>query len=189
MAIVKVPHLGRTLIMPAEIQTFLSEIGVEYQRWTRVHPIPAMSPAEEILKVYEPELQACQQKNNFAGRDVIELAPRAKSAEKIRNDLNREHWHRDFETYFILDGQGICYVHPAGQPVVSVELEPGDLISIGKYIRHWCEVCPDTRFRAIRFISHPESQDTVYTRSGIEAEYEPFYVSPASFAHAGLRSR
>jgi 1,2-dihydroxy-3-keto-5-methylthiopentene dioxygenase len=189
MAIVKVPHMGRTLIMPAEIETFLSEIGVEYQRWTRVYPIPAMSPAEEILKTYEPELRAYQQKNNFAGHDVIELAPRAKNAEKARSDLKREHWHRDFETYFILGGQGICYVHPAGQAVASVELEPGDLISIGKYIRHWCDVCPETRFRAIRFISHPENQDTVYTRSGIETEYEPLYVSPASFVYAGARSR
>ncbi|HLW82221.1 MAG TPA: hypothetical protein VKS20_09285 [Candidatus Acidoferrales bacterium] len=189
MAIVKVPHLGRTLIMPAEIQTFLSEIGVEYQRWTRVHPIPATSPAEEILKAYEPELHACQRKSDFAGYDLIELTPETARLDETLRESQEEHWHSNIESHFLLAGCGICYVHPTGRPVVSVELEPGDLISVGKYIRHWLDLCPKMGFRAIRFICRPESERTVYTRSGIEAEYEPLYVSPALFAHAGSRSR
>ena len=187
MAIVRAPHIARTFIMPAEIEAFLPSIGVEYRRWARVLTLPLESPAETILKTYAPQLEEYRAKKDFAGYDILELAPRARSSEELRDNFKKEHWHADFESYFILEGRGICYVHPAGQPAVSIELEPGDLISVGKYVRHWCDVCPETPFRAIRFISHPEKQSTVYTRSGIEAEYESFYISPAAFAFAARR--
>ena len=184
MAIVRAPHLGRTFIMPAEIEAFLESMGVEYQRWARILTLPLESSAEIIVKTYAPHLEQYRSQKDFAGYDVLELNPCARSAEEMRENFKKEHWHGDFESYFILEGRGICYIHPAGEPAVSVELEPGDLISIGKYIRHWCDVCPEARFRAVRFISYPEKQSTVYTRSGIEADYESVYVSPAAFAVA-----
>lgn len=175
--------------MPAEIEYFLATIGVEYQRWARTLTVPQDSPANVILNAYASQLEGYRERNGFAGYDLLELAPKARSAEEIRSDFKREHWHSDLESYFILAGRGICYVHPTGEAVVSVELEPGDLICVGRYIRHWCDVCPETRFRAIRFISQPANQSTVYTRSGIESEYEPVYFSPVYFAHAGARLR
>jgi 1,2-dihydroxy-3-keto-5-methylthiopentene dioxygenase len=173
MAIVRVPQLGRTFIMPAEIESFLAGIGVEYQRWTRVNPIPAFSSAEEILQAYELELESHKTSKKFSGYDVVELTPETPGLEKMLREFRREHWHDNFESHFILAGRGVCNIHLTGRPVATVELEPGDLISIGCGIRHWFDLCAEKRFRAIRFVSEDEDRIIGYTGSGIEADYEP----------------
>jgi len=170
--------------MPAEIQSFLSSIGVEYQRLTRAHPIPADASGEEILRAYEPDLEAYKKKNNFVGYSYIELYGGRPGFDEQVAELKREHWHNGLESDFVVSGCMNCYVHPAGQPVISIELEPGDLVSIGKGIRHWGDLCSKVGVRAVRFVPRPEEDRKFYTHSGIEAEYESVYVSPAAFAVA-----
>lgn len=179
MAIVRVPQLGRTFIMPAEIETFLADAGVEYQRWTRVHPIPAFSSAEEILRVYKPELESYKKKKNFHGYNVLDLTAKTPQLKSRLRAFKGEHWHTSDEARFLVLGRGICYVHPAGRGVIAVEMEPGDLISIGPGVRHWFDLCAEKRFRAIQFSS--KTEETVYSGSGIEAEYEPVYLGLAYF--------
>jgi 1,2-dihydroxy-3-keto-5-methylthiopentene dioxygenase len=173
MAIVRVPQMGRTFIMPAEIEVFLASAGVDYQRWTRVNPIPADSPAEKILKAYEPELESYKTRHHFAAYDVVDLTPETPGLEDMLGEFKREHWHTECEAHFILSGRGVCNLHPLGMPVITVELEPGDLISIGPAIRHWFDLCAEKRFRAVRFVSAAENEHTGYTGSDIEADYEP----------------
>lgn len=165
--------------MPAEIESFLAGISVEYQRWTRVNPIPAFFSAEEILKTYEPELESYKSKRNFSAYDVVDLTPETPGLEEMLSEFKREHWHNSDEARFILAGRGICYVHPSGRGVITVELEPGDLISVGPGIRHWFELCAEKWFRAIQFSS--ETQEAEYTGSGIDAEFEPVCMGPAYF--------
>jgi 1,2-dihydroxy-3-keto-5-methylthiopentene dioxygenase len=167
--------------MPAEIEVFLASAGVDYQRWTRVSPIPADASAEEILKAYEPELESHRKANHFSGYDVIDLTPETHGLEEMLREFGREHWHDDYEARFILYGRGVCNIHPMGRPVITVELEPGDLISIGPGIRHWFDLCAEKRFRAIQFLSEGDHNGAVYTGSGIEADYEPVCMGPAYF--------
>lgn len=187
MAIVRVPQIGRTFIMPAEIEVFLAGAGVDYQRWTRVNRIPADSAAEEILKIYEPELESYKASHRFAACDVVDLKPETPRLEEMLCEFKREHWHADYEAHFILSGRGVCHIHPMGKPVVTVELEPGDLISIGPGIRHWFDLCAEKRFRAIRFVSAAENEHTAYTGSGIEADYEPVCMGLAYFPLTAAR--
>lgn len=165
--------------MPAEIESFLAGVGVEYKRWTRVNPIPAFSSAEEILKTYEPELQSYNSRRNFCAYDVVDLAPETPRLEEMLAEFKREHWHSHEEARFILAGRGISYLHLSGCGVITVELEPGDLISVGPGIRHWFELCAEKRFRAIQFSSG--AQEAEYTGSEIEADYEPVCMGPAYF--------
>jgi|GEM_PF-5702118 len=178
MAIVKAPRLGRTLFMPAEIEIFLAGIGVEYQRWPRVSPIPADAPAEDVLKLYQPELQAIQKKCDFMGCEVLSFSSETAGLKTVLSEFKKEHWHADEECRFILAGRAVCYIHPQGN-VVAIELEPGDLISIARGVRHWMDVCTDVPFRTIEFVSKPERRSTTYTRTAIESEYESVYLSPA----------
>lgn len=182
MAIVKVPQLGRTFIMPAEIEMFLAGIGVEYQRWMRVNPISAMASSEEILDAYLPELESYRMRNHYSGYDVVDLTPETPGLEEMLREFKKEHWHDDPESHFILAGRGICNIHPVGRPVVMIELEPGDLVSVGRGIRHWFDLCSEKRFRAIRFLPQNEDKRTGYTNSEIEADYEPVCMGPAYFA-------
>lgn len=181
MAIVRVPQLGRTFIMPAEIEMYLASIGVEYQRWTRVQPIPSTHSAEEILRVYQPELDRYRASKKFSGYDVVDLTPDTPGLEEMLREFRREHWHDSLESHFILAGRGVCNVHSSGRPVATVELEPGDLISIGCGVRHWFDLCAEKRFRAIRFVSEDEDRIIGYTGSGIEADYEPVCMGLAYF--------
>ncbi|MFZ0334956.1 MAG: cupin domain-containing protein [Candidatus Acidiferrales bacterium] len=187
MAILRVPQLGRTFIMPAEIETFLAGMGVEYRRWMRVNPIPAAASAQEILKTYEPELESYRTRREFSGYDVVDLEPETPGLEEMLREFKREHWHDDYEARFILAGRGVCNVHPAGGVVVTIELEPGDLISIGPGIRHWFDLCAEKRFRAIRFLATAENDRMEYTASGIEADYEPVCMGPAYFPAKAMR--
>jgi 1,2-dihydroxy-3-keto-5-methylthiopentene dioxygenase len=186
MAIVRVPQLGRTFIMPAEIDMFLAGIGVEYQRWTLANSVPANSSAEEILKTYEPELQSYRVSKKFSAYRLIELTPETPGLEEILHEFKREHWHDDYEARFIVSGRGVCNIHPPGRAVVTVELEAGDLISIGPGIRHWFDLCAEKRFCAIQFVS--ENEGAEYTGSGIEADYEPVCMGLAYFPFRGGRA-
>lgn len=173
--------------MPAEIGIFLAGIGVEYQRWTRVKPLSASPSAEEILKTYEPELNAYKAVNGFAGYDLVELTPETPGLEEMLREFKKEHWHSDWESHFIFAGRGVCNIHPVNRGVVTVELEPGDLISVGRGVRHWFDLCAEKRFRAIRFLPNEEESGTSYTRSGIEADYEPVCMGPAYFPVKAVR--
>ncbi|MFZ0213173.1 MAG: hypothetical protein WBE20_04115 [Candidatus Acidiferrales bacterium] len=183
MAIVKVPQIGRTFIMPGEIQVFLSEIGVDYARWSRVNPLPAWSPPEEILSAYKSELETYRLRHGFAAYDVVDLTPDTPKFEEMLAHFKREHWHNEVEAHFVLAGRGFCNIHPAARPVVMIELEPGDLLSVGPGIRHWFDLCAERRFRAIRFLARPEGSHADYTNSGIEADFEPVCMGPAYFPY------
>lgn len=187
MAIVRVPQLGRTFIMPAEIEVFLAGMGVEYRRWTRVNPIPAGASADEILKAYGPELDSYRTRREFSAYDVVDLEPETPGLEEMLREFRREHWHDDYEARFILAGRGVCNVHPAGRVVTTIELEPGDLISIGPGICHWFDLCAEKRFRAIRFLAAAETGRMEYTGSGIEGDYEPVCMGPAYFPVKAMR--
>ena len=186
MAIVRVPQLGRTFIMPAEIELFLAGIGVEYQRWTPARGLPAVASTEEALKAYAPELESYKARNGFAGYDTVDITPETPGLEEMLREFKKEHWHSDYEAHFLVAGRGVCNVHPAGG-VVTVELEPGDLISVGPGVRHWFDLCAEKRFRAVRFVSDTESARTDYTGSGIEAEYEPVCMGLAYFPFKNAR--
>ena len=187
MAIVRVPQLGRSFIMPAEIEMYLASIGVEYQRWTRVKAIPSSHSATEILKAYEPELENYRVSKKFLGYDVVDLTPETPRLEEMLRDFRREHWHNNYESHFVVAGRGVCNIHATGHPVAMVELEPGDLISIGCGVRHWFDLCAERRFRAIRFVSEDEDRMVGYTGSGIEADYEPVCMGLTYFPLKAVR--
>ena len=181
MAIVKVPHLGRTFIMPAQIEIFLAGIGVEYHRWTPSALLLSDAPATQVLASYATELENHKRAHGFVAYDVIELTPETPDLDEMLGRFSKEHWHDEDEAHLIVAGRGVCHIHPVGRPIVMVELEPGDFLSVGREIRHWFDLCSERRLRAIRFLSR--SNHIAFTQSGIEADYEPVCLGPAYFAY------
>lgn len=181
MAIVKVPQLGRTFIMPAQIEIFLAGIGVEYHRWPNSEPLSSHASAAQILHAYRCQLENYKDAHNFVAYDVIDLTPETPGIDDILGQCSKEHWHDQEEARLIVAGRGVCNIHPPGRAVVIVELEPGDFLSVGRGIRHWFDLCAERRLRAVRFLD--AQQETSYTQSGIENEYEPVCLGPAYFAY------
>jgi 1,2-dihydroxy-3-keto-5-methylthiopentene dioxygenase len=151
------------------------------------NPIPAGAPAEEILKTYEAVLENYRTRREFSAYDVVDLEPETPGLEEMLREFKREHWHDDYEARFILAGRGVCNVHPAGGVVTTIELESGDLISIGPGIRHWFDLCAEKRFRAIRFLPTAGNDRIEDTGSGIETDYEPVCTGPAYFPVKAMR--
>lgn len=181
MAIVKVPHLGRTFIMPARIEVFLAGIGVEYHRWLISEPLSSHPSPAQILNAYRYQLENYKNAHGFAVYDVIDLTPETPGIDDMLGQCSKEHWHDQEEARLIVAGRGVCNIHPPGRVVVVVELEPGDFLSVGRGIRHWFDLCAERRLRAVRFLD--AQQETSYTQSGIENEYEPVCLGPAYFAY------
>ncbi|MGH9864831.1 MAG: hypothetical protein ACRD4H_05380, partial [Candidatus Acidiferrales bacterium] len=129
MAIVKVPHLGRTFIMPAQIEMFLAGIGVEYHRWNCTTPLSVSALSTQIEDAYAAELENYKGAHGFAAYDVVELTPETPGIDEMLRQFRKEHWHDEDEAHLIVAGRGVCNIHPVARPVVMVELEPGDFLS------------------------------------------------------------
>lgn len=180
MAIVKVPHLGRTFIMPAQIEMLLSGIGVEYHRWSCTAPVSMSASSTQIVDAYATALESYKNAHGFASYDVVELTPETPGIDDMLGRFSKEHWHDEDEAHLIVAGRGVCNIHPVARPVMMVELEPGDFLCVGRGIRHWFDLCAERRLRAVRFVA---TKETSYTQSGIENEYEPVCLGPAYFAY------
>ncbi|HEV2287600.1 MAG TPA: hypothetical protein VGR81_01460 [Candidatus Acidoferrales bacterium] len=189
MAIVKVPQVGRTFIMPREIQLLLAEIDVDYARWSPRNPVSVWAPARQVLAAYRPQLEEYKTARGFAGYDIVDLSPDSRGFEEMLANFRREHWRNEDEAHFVLAARGFCNIHPIDRPVVMVELEPGDLLSVGPGVRHWFDLRADWRFRAIRFITRSERAHVNYTGSGIEDDFEPVCMGLTYFPYKRLKPR
>jgi 1,2-dihydroxy-3-keto-5-methylthiopentene dioxygenase len=89
-----------------------------------------------------------------------------------------EHWHDEDEVRFIIDGRGLFHIHPKSEPVVAIEVEAGDLISVPRRVHHWFNLCSDLRIRAIRLFQDPAGWTPHYTESGKDTSYQPLCLGP-----------
>ena len=55
--------------------------------------------------------------------------------------FDREHWHDEDEVRFVIHGRGLFHIKPSQGPVVAIELQAGDMISVPKDTRHWFHLC------------------------------------------------
>jgi 1,2-dihydroxy-3-keto-5-methylthiopentene dioxygenase len=173
MAIVRIPEQGRTLKTKEGVSEYLASINIEYQTWTPEHPTNADAPAEEILQAYKREIDQLKAKGGYVTADVINVTRDTPGLDAMLAKFSREHWHDEDEVRFILAGHGVFHIHPAGQPVVAIEVEAGDLIRVPRGTWHWFDLCADRQIRAIRLFQDPAGWTPAYTDSGTEKRFEP----------------
>jgi 1,2-dihydroxy-3-keto-5-methylthiopentene dioxygenase len=95
--------------------------------------------------------------------------------------FNREHWHSEDEVRFIVAGRGLFHIHPKNGPVVAIEVEAGDLISIPRETWHWFDLCSDRRIRAIRLFQDTQGWTPYYTDSGVDQNFQPVCLGQTYF--------
>jgi 1,2-dihydroxy-3-keto-5-methylthiopentene dioxygenase len=180
MAIVNIPNSGVTIQDPAEIREFLSGIGIDYERWPIV-PLPPDSSEEETLRAYSESIERLKTESDYTTADVIEVTPNIPGLEGMLDKFRREHWHDEDEVRFIIDGRGLFHISPPNGDVVSIEMEPGDLIRVPSRTLHWFNVCRDRRIRAIRLFTDRAGWTPLYTNSGIDNKYQPMCFNDSPF--------
>ena len=173
MAVVKILDENKTLDNQESITAYLAGIGVEYERWEPAHSVAGDAPAGEILEAYKPEIDTLKAKGGYVTADVIDVNSDTLNLEAMLNKFRKEHWHDEDEVRFIIEGRGVFYLHPKEQPVVSIQVEAGDLIRVPRGTWHWFDLCQEKRIRAIRLFQDAEGWTPVYTESGAEEGYVP----------------
>ena len=179
MASIKIEDENRTLSAAGEVVAYLAGLGIEYERWTPAHPLPASASADEVLAAYAPEIERLKARGGYVTADVIDVHAQTPGLEGMLAKFRREHWHDEDEVRFIIEGRGIFHIHPPNGPVLALEVAPGDLIRVPRGTHHWFDLCGDKRIRAIRLFQDAAGWAPRYTDSGVDARYEPVCWGPS----------
>jgi 1,2-dihydroxy-3-keto-5-methylthiopentene dioxygenase len=179
MAVLTIPDENRTLTDPAEITSYLSGIGIEYERWQAGAAIGDSASAEEVLAAYAPQIEQLKAKGGYVTADVIDVNPATDGLETMLARFNIEHTHDEDEVRYVVAGRGVFHIHPPGGQVVGIEVTAGDLIRVPRGTLHWFNLCTDRRIRTIRLFQDPGGWTPHYTRSGVDRNYQPVCFGPA----------
>jgi 1,2-dihydroxy-3-keto-5-methylthiopentene dioxygenase len=181
MATLQIPDENRTLADAREVAEYLSGIGITYERWEASAPLPADASAEEILAAYATEVERLKQSGGYVAADVINVNAQTQGLSEMLAKFRREHWHDEDEVRFVVEGRGLFHVRPRSGPVVSIEVEAGDLISVPAGTWHWFNLCPSMEIKAIRLFQQPSGWAPRYTESDIASSYEPVCLGASYF--------
>ena len=179
MAVVSIPDENRSLTDPAEITSYLENIGIEYERWETDAKVAIDASAQEILASYAPQIEQWKARGGYVTADVIDVNPQTAGLEEMLARFNIEHSHDEDEVRYIVAGRGLFHIHPAGRPVVAIEVTEGDLIRVPRGTLHWFNLCSDRRIRAIRLFQNQSGWTPNYTGSGVDRAYQPLCFGPA----------
>jgi 1,2-dihydroxy-3-keto-5-methylthiopentene dioxygenase len=179
MAILRIPGDNVVLTGAAPIKERLASIGVDYEIWEPEHVLPENSKAEDVIAAYACDIERMKHRGGYVTADVIDVHPQTAGLEAMLARFNREHWHDEDEVRFILAGRGVFHIHPRGGPVVSIEVEPGDLLRVPRGTHHWFDLCADRRIRAIRLFQDTSGWTPHYTESGADQGYQPLCLGPS----------
>ncbi len=173
MAILTLPDENRTIEDAGKILSYLAGIGIDYERWDYSRLVgPSASPAE-ILDAYANEIETLKAQGGYVTADVIDVNPQTPGLETMLAKFNREHWHDEDEVRYIIHGRGVFHIHPREGSVVSIEVEPGDLIRVPRGTWHWFNLCESREIRAIRLFQDPSGWAPNYTETGVDSKYQP----------------
>jgi 1,2-dihydroxy-3-keto-5-methylthiopentene dioxygenase len=181
MAIVTIPELDQRFEDADAIRALLEPRGVDYERAEPSVPIAADAPAATVLEAYKDKIDELNARGGYVTADVIDVFPDTPGLDAMLNRFNSEHWHSEDEVRFIIEGRGVFHIHPKGEPVMAVEVGPGDLIRVPAGIHHWFDLCADRRIRAIRLFKDPAGWAPHYTSSGVDKGFQPLCFGPAYF--------
>src|SRR5260221_13475723 len=179
MATLNIPDEKRTLSEFDEVRAQLASMGIDYERWKPAHEVAAGASAAEILAAYAPEIERLKAQGGYVTADVIDVTPQTPGLDAMLNRFNSEHWHDEDEVRFIIEGRGIFHIHPRAANVVSITVEPGDLLRVPRGTWHWFDLCQEKRIRAIRLFQDTAGWTPHYTRSGTEKGFEPLCFGPS----------
>ena len=185
MAVVTLVDEGKTFTDEALIRQCLHGFGIDYERWTPSHDIPADASADEVLKAYAKEIDALKARGGYVTADVIDVTPETPGLDAMLAKFDREHWHDEDEVRFVISGHGLFHIH-GDSGVAAIEVGPGDLIRVPRGTKHWFNLCGDRRIRAIRLFQDVSGWSPLYTESEVDRNYQPVCLGSAYISWTGV---
>ena len=173
MVNVNITDSGKIIRDHDEVCGFLGKRNIRYERWDISKISSSERTQEAILATFNEEIENISNKGGYTTADVINIDPKTPNLESMLEKFKREHRHSEDEVRFIIDGSGIFFIHTEQNEVFSVEVEPGDLLSVPAGTKHWFDLCQDRHIIAIRLFQDRSGWVPLYTGSGIDGKYEP----------------
>ena len=155
----------------------LAALGARIERWRAAHPLPPNASQAEILAAYAPEIDRLKSERGYQAADVVSVKPNAPNWPALRQKFVVEHTHSDDEVRYFVEGSGAFYIH-AGDRVLQVIGEAGDLLSVPKGTPHWFDGGEAADFTCIRVFTDPAGWAAQYTGDEIWRTF-PLYHKAA----------
>jgi len=155
----------------------LEAIGARIERWEATSSVGSAATPEKTLSAYTGEIDRLKRERGYTAADVVSVRPGAPNWPALRQKFLAEHTHDDDEVRYFVEGSGAFYIH-AGDRVLQVIGEAGDLLSVPKGATHWFDGGENADFTCIRVFTSPDGWAAKYTGDRI-AEQFPHYVKVA----------
>jgi len=158
-----------------EIRNSLSKTNIEFQRWKHLSELTDRTDLsnEELLKLYQSEVETIKDLYSFQSVDIINLNPEFSQTEQfepMRKKFLDEHIHTEYEVRYFIDGQGLFYIHH-GDQVFGMLCTAGDFISVPPNTKHWFDMGSEPNFKCIRFFTSEEGWVPVYQENSLSDQF------------------
>ncbi|MBT2210161.1 MULTISPECIES: acireductone dioxygenase [Actinomadura] len=139
----------------------LAGIGVRVEHWETAASLPASADESTIKDAYRHDIDRISAEGGYTLVDVVRMIPNpgdpewVKLAAQARSKFLEEHFHKEDEVRFFVDGTGCFYLHVDGKVYATV-CTAGDLLSVPKRTVHWFDMGRTPSFTAIRFFQQED---------------------------------
>lgn len=152
------------------VQAFLDSQEIIYEHWgvdrlsDRLRNAYDLTEEEknELVEAFRAEIDDISKRRGYTTADVVILSDQTPNLEELLAKFQEEHHHTDDEVRFCVDGHGIFAIKGTNGRYFDVELEPGDLISVPAYHRHYFTLMEDRKIKAIRLFITPAGWQAIY---------------------------
>jgi 1,2-dihydroxy-3-keto-5-methylthiopentene dioxygenase len=172
MALLSIPDLQKSILIPEEIKSYLNEKGIFFDQWKCEVEFEKEASSDEILMAYDKDLLPFMNQGGYQTADVISINSLTENYGSIRAKFLAEHTHTEDEIRFFVDGEGLFWFNLADEDVFNVLCQKGDLISVPAGTKHWFDAGETNPFvKAIRIFIDMSGWVPHYTSSQIEKRY------------------
>ncbi|MGE5704114.1 MAG: cupin domain-containing protein [Clostridia bacterium] len=153
-----------------EAVDFLATQEVIYEHWgvdrlddnLRDNYSPTDEEKQQILDAFKAEIDDISTRRGYQTADIIVLSDQTPNLDQLLVKFKGEHHHTDDECRFCVDGHGIFAIKGKDDRYFDVEMEPGELISVPSYYRHYFTLMDDRKIKAIRLFVTPAGWEAIY---------------------------
>ncbi len=189
MAVLTLPEEGRRIENSQEIAAYLKPYGITYEFWEVAGRLGKDASDEEILEAYRPEIERMKTEGGYITADVINVTCETPNLQALLDKFNKEHTHSEDEVRFVVKGRGVFHIHGesegAGEKIMAVQVEAGDLLNVPRDTKHWFDLCEDRQIRCIRLFQEASGWTPHYIEGGVHEKYQPLCWGPETFPVEG----
>lgn len=174
MANIVIRTSGDEIFGKEAIAGYLHDRGLLYRSWgigrikssLRNSYTLRFGDRRALLKLYAGEIMELKAGQGYVTEDLEVLSDQIPCLDAILEKFSREHHHTDDEVRFVIDGGGVFTIRQDAL-IFDVAVEPGDLLVVPAYTRHWFNLTEERKIKCIRIFKDPAGWEAVYDLLGV----------------------